>query len=152
MAVNRLKLHDVGERVGFSFAYAGEGTPPEAMTWNTLKAHKLLLWTLATQGPVAQTRLKEAFFDAHFRHRRNMSDTDVLLDIAEAQGLDRAAAETALEDPDLTLAVHEEEYRAQTMQITGVPAMVVEGKDLISGAHEPQVYADALRKVAALPG
>ncbi len=152
MVAARLKLHEVGERAGFSFAYAGRGSPPEAMTWNTLLAHKLLLWTLGTAGPAAQTQLKEALFEAHFRYRRNMADLDVLLDIAEAQGLDRAAAEDALVDPDLTLAVHEEEYHAQTMQITGVPAMVVEGKYLISGAHEPQVYADALRRVAAQAG
>ena len=34
-------------------------------------------------------------------------------------------------------------------QISGVPAMLVQGKYLIPGAQEPEVYANALRRVVA---
>ena len=35
------------------------------------------------------------------------------------------------------------------MNITGVPAMVVNGKYMIPGAQEPEVYANVLRRAVA---
>jgi predicted DsbA family dithiol-disulfide isomerase len=35
------------------------------------------------------------------------------------------------------------------MNISGVPAMLIQGKFLIPGAQEPEVYANALRRVVA---
>ncbi|HMT46964.1 MAG TPA: DsbA family oxidoreductase [Novosphingobium sp.] len=146
---NREKLLQIGERAGYSFAYAGEGEPPKAMIWNTFQAHKLLKWALVEYGPEAQTRLKRALFDAHFQQRLNMSDPQVLLDVAEAQGLDRAGAEAALADEALGVIIRREEAQAWDMNISGVPAMVVNGKYLIPGAQEPETYANALRRVVA---
>lgn len=146
---NRDKLLQIGERAGYSFAYTGEGEPPKAMIWNTFQAHKLLKWALVEHGPEVQTRLKRALFDAHFQQRRNMSDSAVLLDVAEAQGLDRAGAEAALADEALGAIVRREEAQAWDMNISGVPAMVVNGKYLIPGAQEPETYVNALRRVVA---
>ena len=146
---NRDKLLQIGERAGYSFAYTGEGEPPNAMIWNTFQAHKLLKWALVEHGPEVQTRLKRALFDAHFQQRRNKSDSAVLLDVAEAQGLDRAGAEAALADEALGAIVRREEAQAWDMNISGVPAMVVNGKYLIPGAQEPETYVNALRRVAA---
>lgn len=149
VAANRAQLHGVGESAGYSFAYHGTAPEPPAMMWNTFLAHKLLLWTLIEAGPAAQTRLKRALFDAHFQHRRRIADPQVLLDVAEAVGLDRAGAEAALNDEDLGEAVRAEERQAWDMNISGVPAMVVNGKYLIPGAQEPEVYANALRRAVA---
>jgi predicted DsbA family dithiol-disulfide isomerase len=93
--------------------------------------------------------LKRALFDAHFQQRLNMSDPQVLLDVAEAQGLDRAGAEAALADEALGVIIRREEAQAWDMNISGVPAMVVNGKYLIPGAQEPETYANALRRVVA---
>jgi predicted DsbA family dithiol-disulfide isomerase len=41
-----------------------------------------------------------------------------------------------------------EEHQAWDMNISGVPAMIVEGKFLIPGAQGPEVYVNALRRVA----
>ena len=116
---------------------------------NTFAAHKLLLWTLATEGPEVQTRLKRALFDAHFQARRNVSDPDVLVEVAQSVGLDPDAARAALSDEALGELVRREEREAWDMNITGVPAMVVNGKFMIPGAQEPEVYANALRRVVA---
>lgn len=149
---NRDKLLQIGERAGYSFAYAGEGEPPKAMIWNTFQAHKLLKWALIEHGPEVQTRLKRALFDAHFQQRRNMSDPQVLVDVAAGLGLDRAGAEAALVDEALGVIVRREEAQAWDMNISGVPAMVVNGKYLIPGAQEPETYANALRRVVAKGG
>ena len=146
---NRERLLEIGQRAGYSFAFTGAGEPPKPMMWNTFLAHKLLKWALIEYGAEAQTRLKRALFDAHFQQRRNVSDPTVLLDLAEAEGLDRAGAEAALADEALGVIVRREEAQAWDMNISGVPAMVVNGKYLIPGAQEPETYVTALRRVVA---
>lgn len=149
---NRGQMLAIGERAGYSFAYAGAGDPPPAMMWNTFAAHKLLKWALVEHGPEVQNRLKLALFDAHFQHRRNVSDPAVLVDVAASLGLDPDAARAAIDDPALGQIVRAEEARAWDMNISGVPAMLVQGKYLIPGAQEPEVYANALRRVAMKEG
>ena len=137
---------------GFPFEYTGEGEPPPAMLRNTFDAHKLLGWALAAHGAEAQMRLKLALFAAHFKQRRDVSDRAVLLDVAEAQGFDRTSAAAALDDPALTEKVRREERDAFENNITGVPAMVFDGKFLVTGAQETQTYVNVLRRVVAKRG
>ena len=87
-------------------------------------------------------------FRAHFNERRKIADHDVLLDVAEAVGFDRAGAQAALASEELAHKVRAEERAAWDLNITGVPAMVVENKFMIPGAQPPEAYADALRRVA----
>lgn len=148
-AAGREQMRGIAERAGYSFDYKGEGAAPAAMMWNTFAAHKLLLWTLATEGPEVQTRLKRALFDAHFQARRNVSDLDVLVQVAQSVGLNPDAARTALADEAIGELVRREQREAMDMNITGVPAMVVNGKYMIPGAQEPEVYANVLRRVVA---
>ena len=130
--------------------YTGEGDEPPAMMWNTFEAHKLLRWALAERGSAAQTRLKVALLKAHFQQRRNVSDRAVLLDVAAAEGFDRAGAAAALDDEALAIAVRAEEQRGRQVGINSVPSFVVDGKYLIQGAREPEDYASMLRQVAGL--
>ena len=144
----RDQMLGMGERAGYSFAYTGEGEPPASMLRNTFAAHKLLKWALIEAGAEVQNRLKLALFDAHFQQRRNVSDPDVLVELAAAQGLDAAAACAALDDETLGHLVKQEEAQAYDMNIAGVPAMIVQGKYMIPGAQEPEVYINTLRRVA----
>ncbi|WP_126175224.1 DsbA family oxidoreductase [Tsuneonella rigui] len=145
----RTMMSERARAVGFPFDYTGEGAPPPSMLWNTFDAHKLLRWALATEGAEAQTRLKLALFAAHFQQRRRISERSVLLDIVVEAGLDRAAAETALDDPALGEAIRAEERQAWEHNISGVPAMVFDGQFLVPGAQEPETYANVIRKVVA---
>lgn len=142
------QMRAAAQDAGVSLDYSGTGDPPPAMMWNTFGAHTLLVWALETAGPEIQTKLKLALFDAHFGQRRNLGDHDVLIDIAASVGLGREAAAAALASTELAAHVRAEEQAAYDMNITGVPAMLVEGKFLIPGAQEPEVYANALRRVA----
>ncbi|WP_225204747.1 DsbA family oxidoreductase [Novosphingobium huizhouense] len=146
-AEGRARMKAIGESAGYSFDYAGEGEAPPAWMWNTRAAHRLLVWALRDLGPEVQGRLKHALFDAHFRHRRRMADRDVLLDIAEETGLDRNAAEAALDDPEIDRLVMAGQRQAWDMNVGGVPAMVINGKIMVPGAQDPQTYANVLRKV-----
>jgi predicted DsbA family dithiol-disulfide isomerase len=145
----RGQMKAIAEGAGVSLSWEGEGEAPPAMMWNTRDCHKLLSFALEQAGPEVQTALKLAFFRAHFNARKALNDRTVLLDIAASVGLHRGAAKAALEDPDLEARVLAEEAHAWDMNISGVPAMIVEGKFLIPGAQTPEVYVDALRRVAA---
>lgn len=149
----RGQMRSVAQQAGVSLDYEGEvgdeGEAPPAMMWNTFEAHRLLAWALYTQGNEAQNRLKLALFTAHFNHRRHIGERAVLLDVAAEQGFDRAQAAAALDDPQIAADVRAEQQQAFDINITGVPAMIVDGKMLIPGAQAPEVYVNALRRVAA---
>lgn len=148
MRDTRERMRAIAREAGVSLDYSGEGEAPPAMMWNTFEAHRLLAWVLDSEGPTKQTQLKIALFRAHFNERRRIGERPVLLDVAEGCGLSREAAETALEDEALAVRVRTEERQALDMNITGVPAMVVEGRFLIPGAQQPETYVTALRRVA----
>ena len=150
----RAQMQATAARAGFPMDYTGprdsRGDEPPAMMWNTFEAHKLLRWALADQGPEAQTRLKLALLRAHFQQRRNVSDREILLDLAEGEGFDRARAAEALADEALAIAVRSEEQRGRQAGINSVPSFVVADRYLIQGAREPEDYAGILRQVAGL--
>lgn len=152
-AAVRNQMSQIADSAGVSLTYeGGEGEAPPAMMWNTRDCHKLLTWALEQAGPKVQTELKLALFKAHFNQRQDLSDHAVLLDIAAGVGLHREAAKAALSDSDLATRVVQEEREAWNMNISGVPAMVVNGKFLIPGAQAPEVYVNALRRVAEKSG
>lgn len=144
----RGQMKAIAEQAGVSLSYEGEGEAPPAMMWNTRDCHKLLTFALEQAGPEVQTALKLALFRAHFNERRNLGDRAVLLDIAASAGLHREAARAALDDPDLEARVLAEEEKALDYNISGVPAMIVDNRFLIPGAQAPEVYVNALRRVA----
>ena len=147
-AAVRGKMKEIAEGAGVSLTYEGDGDAPPAMMWNTRDCHKLLGLALEQMGPAVQTDLKLALFKAHFNQRRDLSNRDVLLDIAASVGLHREAAKAALDDEALEARVVAEERQAWDLNISGVPAMIVEGKFMIPGAQAPEVYVNALRRVA----
>jgi predicted DsbA family dithiol-disulfide isomerase len=137
------------EAVGFPMTDSGPDGAP-AMMWNTFEAHKLLRWALASQGPEAQTRLKRALLEAHFRDHRRIGEREVLLDIAAEQGFERAGAAEALDEEALAIATRLEERRGLEAGINSVPSFVFAGRYLVPGAQEPEVFAATIRKVAEL--
>lgn len=146
----RATVEAAAEAAGFPMHWRGEGAEPERWVWNTHEAHKLLRWALGVAGPHVQTALKVSLFEAHFQQRLNVSDRAVLLDLAAAQGLDRAAAAAALDDEALSIAVRMEEQRAGENGIRSVPTYVVNGKYILQGSSDPASYQQALIKLASM--
>ena len=147
-AALRGQMKTIAEQAGVSLSWQGDGEAPPAMMWNTRDCHKLLAFALDEAGPEVQSALKLALFRAHFNERRPLGDRRVLLDIAASVGLPREAARAALDDTALEARVVAEEQQAWDMNISGVPAMIVAGKFLIPGAQAPEVYVNALRRIA----
>lgn len=143
-------VEDAADKAGFSMRWQQAGEAPPKWVWNTHDAHKLLRWALSVAGPVVQSALKQALFAGHFQQRVNVSDRSVLLDLAEAQGLDRKAAADALDDEALSIAVRMEEQRAAQNGITSVPTFVVNEKYILQGSADPASYKSALIQLASM--
>lgn len=119
----------------------------DSRIWNTFDAHRLLHWA-GTIGPAEQRALKEALFRAHFTEGRTMTDARVLADAAAAAGLDRGEAAAVLAEGRYADEVRAEQGLWRGRGINAVPAVVVEGKWLISGGQPAGVFEEALRKMA----
>jgi predicted DsbA family dithiol-disulfide isomerase len=138
---NKVRTHikDTADSLGFPF---GEGGARRLV--NTFAAHKLL-----TKAGDKQTALKLALFSAYFQQGKNVSDESVLLDIAESVGLDRATCADWLADEALSQQVRGEEAYWRGENISGVPAIIFDGKYMVPGAQSAETFASVIGKVLA---
>ncbi|MCR9187339.1 MAG: DsbA family oxidoreductase [Alteromonadaceae bacterium] len=120
----------------------------ERFTCNTFDAHRLVKWA-AEQGK--QTEMKQALFEAYFGKAEDVSDQDVLLTCAESLGLDRGRAKQILDSDEFANVVREDEATYQQAGVSAVPAFIVNGKYLISGAQEPDTLVQAFEEISAKP-
>ncbi|SFS69057.1 Predicted dithiol-disulfide isomerase, DsbA family [Sulfitobacter marinus] len=140
-AQNRAQLVQIGEGLGIDFNFT-----PDSRIVNSFAAHQLLHWA---QEYNLQHPLKLALFNAHFTQGRDVSDHSVLADVAEEVGLDRAQAVEVLEGGSHADAVRELEGSWTGQGISGVPAMVFEGKYLVTGAQGAENYGQVIQKIMA---
>jgi predicted DsbA family dithiol-disulfide isomerase len=142
LAQNRQRIAERGAAVGFIF---GE----RKQVWNTFDAHRLLYWA-GVEGPAgSQHALKKALLQAYHGEGRNPGAHEVLLELAAAVGLDAARAREVLASKQFTDEVRQAERFWQEAGIDGVPAVVINRRHLIQGGQPPEVFAQALRKIAA---
>ena len=151
LAANRQRIAERGAALGFTF---GE----RKQVWNTFDAHRLLHWAgvegAATGGSELggysrQHALKKALLQAYHGEGRNPGAHDVLLELATAVGLDARRAREVLAGTQFADEVREAERFWQEAGIDGVPAVVINRRHLIQGGQPPEVFAQALRKIAA---
>ena len=87
-------------------------------------------------------------FDAHFTDQRDVSDHEVLLDVAEAVGIVRNDAAQVLDSGALAKPVREKQAFWTGHGISGVPSMIFAEKYLVTGAQGADTYAQILRQIA----
>jgi predicted DsbA family dithiol-disulfide isomerase len=141
LAQTRAVLRERGAAVGFEF---GE----RSWIWNTFDAHRLIYWA-GLEGVAKQRALKHAVLGAYHTHAENPGSHEVLLRLAGEVGLDVERARAVLESDQYGAEVRERERYWQQLGINGVPAVVIDGKHLISGGQPPEVFEQALRRIAA---
>jgi predicted DsbA family dithiol-disulfide isomerase len=139
LAKSRAALRQRGAEVGFTF-----GDRPRV--WNTFDAHRLLHWA-GLEGK--QRELKHALLTAYHTNAENPGARDVLLRLAGEVGLDVERARAILDSNEYADAVHERERFWQERGIHSVPAIVIDDRHLISGGQPPEVFEEALRRIAA---
>ena len=117
-------------------------------TPNTIDAHRLI-WL--GQRPEKQDAVVEGLFRAYFVDGVDVGDPNNLVAIAAAEGIETTFAEKMLATDMGLEEVAAEENRFKAMGMDGVPAFVVNGRFLFSGAAEPQVMAGEFRRSTAGP-
>jgi predicted DsbA family dithiol-disulfide isomerase len=139
-AANRAMLRERAASLGFAMPM-GE----DSRIYNTFDAHRLLHWA----GEVGhQQALKLALFEAYFSEGQSPADPEILVACAEKAGLDGAAAREIVQ---LNLYADEVRQAEQTWRARGinsVPAIIIDGKYLISGGQPPEAFEQALRQIA----
>ena len=138
---NTGRLAGIAADLGFAF-----NRGPDFRMRNSFDAHRLLTWAGAVEAPEqpeatgVQTALKLALFAAHFTDNRDVSDHGVLANVAASVGLDRARAAAILANGEFGDMVRTEEAYWADQNVTGVPAFILGGRMLVSGAQDAEVF------------
>lgn len=137
---NREAIRERGAALGFTFGSRGR-------VHNTFDAHRLLHWAELESADKARA-LKHALLRAYFTDGEDVSAADVLVRIAGAVGLDSARARAILASDEYADAVRQQERYFTDRGIHSVPAIILEGRHLISGGQPVEVFEGALRQIA----
>jgi predicted DsbA family dithiol-disulfide isomerase len=113
---------------------------------NTRNAHRLI-W-FAEQFDLQDT-IVDRLFEAYFVEGRDVGEHAVLVDIAAAAGLERAATEQFLAGDEALDIVETEERDARRAGIQGVPAFVFNGRFLFSGAQSAETISLSIKRALA---
>jgi predicted DsbA family dithiol-disulfide isomerase len=139
----REAIRERGAAVGFDFRKEGR-----ERVYNTFNAHRLLHWA-GLEGADRQRALKKALLKAYFSEGRSLEAAEVLIDVAAQAGLDPARAREILASGEFAEEVRERERFFLDRGIQAVPAVIVNDRHLIQGGQPPEVFEQALRRIAA---
>ncbi len=129
-----------GAAVGLTFNFEAIDQAP-----NTMLSHRLAY--LAPEDK--RGAVLDALYAAYFEHGRDIGDVDVLVAIAEEQGLDGAAIRAALAGDGGTAEVLADVAFARQVGISGVPFFIFNDQYAFSGAQPPAMIRRVLAQVAA---
>lgn len=123
-------------------------------TPNTLLAHRAMEFayedaSARSPGEAGQQQhaLAEALFQAYFCDGKDVGDLDVVLDVAAATGMDRAALDAYLQQGRGAEEVQTQLARAPELGISGVPGYYLADAFLLPGAQSAEVMAQILTRV-----
>lgn len=141
LAENQERIRLRGAELGFVFDFDAR-----SRIYNTFDAHRLLHWA---EPEGRQSALKRALLHAYFGEGENVGDRNTLVAIAAGVGLDAERARTVLASDEYADEVRETEQFFLRNGINGVPAIIIERMHLISGGQPPDVFEQALQRIAA---
>ncbi|NWE11963.1 DsbA family oxidoreductase [Pseudomonas yamanorum] len=141
VASGKKMLMERGEAIGFSF-----DLEKRSHFYNTFDAHRLLFWALQ-QG--RQIELKKSLLRGYFSDGQNVSDPETLARLAAEAGLDLEGARKVLGSTAYANEVRELEVFYREHGINSVPAMVLNGRQLVSGSQSVSYYEQMLREMSA---
>ena len=118
-------------------------------TPSTDDAHRLIYWARA-EG--VQNAVVDGLFKAYFEDGRDISNHEVLCDLAEAAGMSREATATLLASNADHETIDAEDDAARQMGVSGAPTYLINARYVIQGAQDPELWlrlVDELRLLKA---
>ncbi|TFH32512.1 MAG: DsbA family oxidoreductase, partial [Myxococcales bacterium] len=88
-------------------------------------------------------------FESYFSREEAVDDLDVLVTNAGRAGLDEAVAREVVTDGRYADTVREEQRFWLGKGIPAVPSFILDGRYLIPGAQDPDVFVAALRRLVS---
>ncbi|HEY7592266.1 MAG TPA: DsbA family oxidoreductase [Actinophytocola sp.] len=115
----------------------------EARPVNTFDVHRLMHLADSIDAGDA---MREGLMRAYTSEAADLSDPEVLLDLAADAGLAPDAVAGLLARDDFAAEVREDEALARQLGIRAVPAFVFVGRYLVSGAQSVEIFGAALTR------
>lgn len=135
------KMADRGRQVGVDMTGNCTRVP------NTRLQHILLEWA-HEQRAENQHKLKGLIFEAYYSKDIYLGDIDNLVSLATKAGYDGQAARAHLLSGTGEALVVQKSNAAKQAGVNGIPYFTVNGKAGVSGAQEPSVFKELIRKAA----
>lgn len=140
IARNQAAIAERGAAVGLNFG-------PRTRIVATFDAHRLLRAAAATGAGIARA-FAHALLKAYFIDGEDLAAPATLTRLALASGLDAATVREVLESDRYAAEVREREAYYAERGIRSVPATILQERHLISGGQPPEVFEQALRRLA----
>lgn len=136
------RLAAAGQQEGIQFKFGGK-------TGRTRDSHRLIYLTGKKYGGEVQTKVVLELFRAYFEEERNITDKAVLLKAAVGGGVPQSEAQAWLDNSDEGGAEVEREAKeaSQVKFVSGVPHYTINGRFVVEGAEEPDVFVEMFERV-----
>ena len=115
-------------------------------TPNTFNCHRLLWFA---EKASSQEAIASLLFQRYFTDGADIGDINVLADVAADAGLNKVEVQDFLQSDQGVAEVKEEAQKGIRLGISGVPAFVLEGDVIASGAQTPEHFIELLTRVYA---
>lgn len=139
IAETQAAIRERGASVGFDFG-------ARTHVYNTFDAHRLLHWA-GLKGK--QLPLKLALLRAYHSDGKDPGNHEVLADAARSVGLDAGEAGEVLRSGAYADEVRAEEQEYQAKGIQSVPAIIFNGRYLVSGGQPVETFEQVIQQVLA---
>lgn len=131
-------MANLASQDGLTFNY--DGMKPT----NTLNAHRLLKYA-SEHGKASE--MAEQLYKAYFTDEKLISDHETLIELATTIGLVPAQVSAMLQSDGFTDKVREDEAYAKAIGVKGVPFIVFNERQTLSGLHPVETLVGALHQV-----
>ncbi len=118
-------------------------------TPNTLNAHRLIHWA-GLEG--VQTEVVSKLFTAYFEEGQDISDHQVLMDIAASAGLEREKIGKLLAQDIDRDDIRKRDKNAREKGVRGVPCFIVDNHYVIQGAQSAEMWLKVIDDISAAAG
>ncbi len=114
-------------------------------TPNTMNAHRLIHWAGLEE---CQTPVVSMLFHAYFIEGRDISEHEVLGDIADTAGMDASIVLKLLNSTADRQEITDQDAAARGMGVNAVPTFIVAGQHAVPGAQPTDLWLKVLDELA----
>jgi len=115
----------------------------KAIVANSFDAHRLIQFAKRKN---AGDQMEEALFKAYFIDGKNTADHSTLISLAVEAGLDETETKAILDSGIFADEVEADIELAGQIGVRGVPFFVFDRKYAVSGAQDPKVFLETMKK------